>query len=338
MDSNLLSKMLGAILENRYDIDSVLVVRNGYLVTDAYVFPFKQGEKHIVYSCTKSVVSALIGIAIDQGYIAGVDQPLLDLFPERTVANLDQRKQAMTLEHVLTMSTGLDCQDSYLYQWRGLDQMWQSKDWVQFVLDLPMVAKPGTRFEYCNGESSVLSALVQETTGRTALDFAQEHLFGPLGISDVSWRANPQGITIGYSELHLTPHDMAKFGYLYLNGGQWEGKPVVSAEWVKASTRKHIDALTLEEGYGYQWWVDSRHGYYLALGYRGQFIFVVPAKNLVVVFTSSLEDQDFGVPQGLLDNYIIPAAVAAKPLPENPDGLALLAEYTEVLGRDRAPE
>jgi CubicO group peptidase (beta-lactamase class C family) len=331
MDSTMLAEMLGAILENGYDIDSVLVVRNGYLVTDAYRHPFKQGEKHIIYSCTKSVVSALVGIAIDQGYIPGVEQPLLDLFPERTVANLDPHKQEMTLEDVLTMSTGLDCQDSYLHQWRGLDQLWQSEDWSQFVLDLPMVAKPGTRFEYCNGASSLLSALVQEKTGVTALEFAQEHLFGPLGISDVSWRTNPQGVSIGYSELHLTPHDMAKFGYLYLHEGQWEDRQVVPVAWVKASTREHIDARTLQDGYGYQWWVNDRGGHYLALGYRGQFIYVAPAKNLVVVFTGRLPDRDFFVPQRLLETYIIPAVKGERPQPANPSGCALLAERTEAL-------
>jgi len=159
----------------------------------------------------------------------------------------------MTLEHVLTMATGLKCQDSYLYRWRGLRQVERSEDWVQFMLDLPMAEEPGTRFEYCNGASFLLSAIIQETTGMSALEFANEHLFGPLGIIDVTWSSNPQGITIGYSGLRMTPHDMAKIGYLYLNEGQWDGEQVVPAKWVKASTREHISA-TLEDGYGYQWW------------------------------------------------------------------------------------
>ncbi len=193
-----------------------------------------------------------MGIAIDEGYIEGVDQLVLDLFPERTVTNLDADKQAMTLEDVLTMSTGLGCQDSYLYRWRGLREMERSDDWVQFMLDLPMAEEPGTQFEYCNGASFLLSAIVQETTGMNALAFANEHLFGPLGIIDVQWLSNPQGITIGWSDLYLTPHDMAKIGYLYLNEGWWDGEQVVSADWVEASTREHISAKTLQDGYGYQ--------------------------------------------------------------------------------------
>jgi CubicO group peptidase (beta-lactamase class C family) len=246
------------------------------------------------------------------------------------VANLDTDKEAMTLEDVLTMSTGLECRDSYLYRWRGLQQMRQSDDWVQFMLDLPMAEEPGTRFEYCNGASFLLSAIIQETTDMSALAFANEHLFGPLGIIDVEWLSSPQGITIGWSDLHLTPHDMAKIGYLYLNEGRWDGEQVVSAEWVKASGREHISAGTLEDGYGYQWWVDGS-GVYMALGYSGQYIVVVPDKDMVVVFVSDLEERDFYVPQGLLNDFIIPAAKSSTPLPDNSAGVALLESRTEAL-------
>jgi len=330
----MLADMLEAIQERDRDIDSVSVVRNGYMVVDATVHPFEPGSRHIIYSCTKSVVSALVGIAIDKGYIESVDQPILDFFPERTAANLDANKEAMTLEHVLTMATGLKCQDSYLYDWRGLSQMKQSQDWVQFMLDLPMAEEPGTRFEYCNGASFLLSAIIQETTGMSALAFANEHFFGPLGIVNVEWSSNPQGITIGWSDLYLTPHDMAKIGYLYLNEGRWDGEQVVPAEWVRASTRKHISAGTLEDGYGYQWWIDDAAlggGIYMAVGYAGQFIFVAPEKDMVVVFVSHLSDNDFYVPQRLLEDFVIPAAQSASPLPENPDGIALLEACTEAL-------
>ena len=146
-----------------------------------------QGSKHIIHSCTKSIISALIGIAIEQGYIESVKQPVLSFFPTRTAANLDANKEAMTLEHLLMMASGLECRDSYLYRWRGLNQMRQTDDWVQFMLDLPMAEPSGTRFEYCNGASFLLSAIIQETTGMSASEFAEAHLFGPLGISDVEW-------------------------------------------------------------------------------------------------------------------------------------------------------
>jgi CubicO group peptidase (beta-lactamase class C family) len=321
--------MLETIHAQDYAIDSVTIIRNGYMVLDASIYPYMTSEQHIIHSCTKSIVSALIGIAIAEGYIESVDTPVLALFPDQDVANRDQRKEEMTLAHLLTMTSGLDCQDSYLYRWDGLNQMRASTDWVGHVLDLPMVALPGTRFEYCNGASFLLSAIISETTGMSAHEFADQHLFGPLGVTDVTWPKNPQGINIGWGELRMRPQDMAKIGYLYLNNGVWEGEQVVPAEWVAASTAEYISA-TLEDGYGYQWWV-SDSGYYLALGYAGQFIFVMPEKDLVAVFTSDLEERDFYTPQNLLDEYIIPAAVASAPLPANPRGAVKLQAAVDEL-------
>jgi CubicO group peptidase (beta-lactamase class C family) len=317
MDSEQLSDMLVLILEHDYDIDSLSVVRNGYLVLDVTIDPFRPGMKHNLFSCTKSILSVLIGIAIDEGYVEGVEQPVLDFFPTRTVGNLDANKAAMTLEHLLTMTTGLRCRDSYLYRWEGLYLMQASEDWVQFMLDLPMDGKPGVSFEYCNGASLLLSAILQETTGMDAYQFAETHLFAPLGITESDWPSDPLGVTLGWGDLEMLPHDMAKIGYLYLNHGQWEGKQIVSPSWVEDSTRKHTPA-TLEDGYGYQWWVDDS-GMYLALGYSGQFIFVLPEENLVVVFTSHLEESSFYVPQTLLTDFIIPSA-SSSPLPVNEAG------------------
>jgi CubicO group peptidase (beta-lactamase class C family) len=329
MRSEVLAEMLMEIEDNEYALDGVLVVRNGHLVLDAYVAPFGPNTRHVIHSCTKSVVSALIGIAIDMGYIESVDQPFLEFIPGRTVANLDEGKTAMTLRDVLTMASGLRCRDSYLYAWDGLEEMGETDDWVQYMLDLPMAEPPGSRFEYCNGGSFLLSAVIQETTGMSAQAFAEEHLFGPLGVSDFEWPANPRGINIGWGQMKMQPHDMAKLGYLYLNRGLWEGEQVVPAHWVEASTSKHIDA-TLHDGYGYQWWVDDA-GVFLALGYAGQFIYVVPDKEVVVVFVSDLAERDFFVPWGLLQDYVIPAADSSEPLPQDPEGLMRLELGVEAL-------
>ncbi len=330
MDSEILADMLARIEARNYDLDSVMVVRNGYVVTDAYIQPFSTGEKHIIFSCTKSVVSILIGIAIDQGYIESVDQPILDFFPDRTFANMDAAKEAMTLEDVLTMSNGLDCRDSYLYDWEQLRALFDSsEDWVQDILDLPMAHHPGTYFEYCNSGSFLLSAILQELTGVNALAFGRENLFSPLGITDIAWEANDQGISLGYSDIYLTPHDMAKIGYLYLNEGIWDGEQIVSSAWVEASTQSYIPA-TLQDGYGYQWWIDA-DGFYMALGYAGQFIFVYPEYDLVVVFTSDPDGAAFTTPEKMLREFILPAIVSTEPLPENPDGVALLEANTDAL-------
>ncbi len=327
MDSNLLVEMLKTIENEEIGIDALVVVRNGSIVLDATVFPFSifPDPRHNVYSCTKSVLSILIGIAIDKGYIAGVDQTVLNFFPEKPAANTDTRKEGMTLEHLLTMTTGLYCRDSYLYRWDGLYLMRSSPDWVQYMLDLPMVEEPGSYFEYCNGASFLLSAILQEATGLSAFEFAQEHLFGPLGISDVQWPSNPQGISIGYSDLELRPEDMAKIGYLFQNDGVWDGEQIVSSAWVEVSTRKYISA-TLQEGYGYQWWVDAS-GIYMALGYGGQYIVVVPEENLVVVFVSDLAEEDFYIPDQFLHTYILPSIKSSEPLPEDPRATTLIRLY-----------
>ncbi|WP_455277426.1 serine hydrolase domain-containing protein [[Eubacterium] cellulosolvens] len=322
MDSEILAEMFEYIEQKDYRVDSIIVIRNGYLVLEAYAYPFGPDKKHLIHSCTKSFTSSLVGIAIDEGYIEGVEQPVLEIFPERTVANIDANKEAITVEHLLIMAPGLECHDSYLYGYSGLYKMIESEDWVQFMLDLPMAEEPGTRFEYCNGASFLLSAIIQQTTGVTAYEYAKEHLFSPLGITDVDWPSNPQGITHGAGEIRISPCDMAKFGYLYLNKGMWEGEQVVPSEWVEASTRKHISA-TWQDGYGYQWWVNPK-GIYNALGTGWQYIFVVSKDNMVVVFTTNLHVSADRDSQTLLYTHIIPAVKSDEPLPENPEGVAKL--------------
>jgi CubicO group peptidase (beta-lactamase class C family) len=333
MRSVVLAEMMEHIKKKSFHIDSILIVRNGYVVLDAYFYPFLKGQKHIIHSCTKSIMSALIGIAIDKGYIQSVDQPITDFFPGKKFANMDDLKKSITLENLLMMASGLKCRDTYLYRWAGLWEMRNSNDWAQYVLDLPMSEAPGEKFEYCNGVSYLLSVIIQNTTGMKTLDFARKYLFGPLDIVDVGWATSPQGFDIGYGEMWLKPHDMAKFGWLFLNKGRWNNKQILPSAWVDVSTRGHIDA-TLFDQYGYQWWVDSA-GFYMAVGYKGQFIFVVPQKNLVVVFTSNLPGRDFPIPRGLLQNYIIPAAEAAKPLPLNTTEQARLDVIVKSVAKER---
>jgi CubicO group peptidase (beta-lactamase class C family) len=309
LDPELLDEMLDEIDRKYWDVDNITIIRYGHKVFDVSLGSYQEGEIHLMYSCTKSFVSALVGIAIDQGYIQSVDVPLADLFPDREIQNLDSRKQMMTLEHLLSMSSGFECRDSYLHQWVGLNEMIDSEDWVQHVLDLPMEFQPGTHFEYCNGVSNLLSAIVQDSTGIHTAAFAEQHLFGPLGIEEYFWEIDPAGYALGFSELYLKPSDMARFGYLYLRGGVWDGEQIVSSDWVNESSTVKVAAATLQDGYGYQWWTDAG-GYYMALGYRGQFIFVLPKYDMVVVFVSDPEVGDFDAPEFLLTNYIIPAAQA----------------------------
>ena len=327
INSQILADMLAYIEKNKFDIDSVLIIRNGYRVLDAYFHPFSRGKKHHIYSCTKSIMSALIGIAIDKGYIQGVDQPLLDFFPDREIANMDDRKKAITLRHLLMMAPGLKCRDSYLYGWRGLKQMRYSYDWAQFVLDLPMEAVPGKKFEYSNGVSYLLSVIIQLTTKMNALDFARQHLFDPMGITDVEWERSPEGVDLGYGEMWLQPYDMAKIGLLYLNEGKWGDRQILPSTWIKVSTAAHIAAKPFDH-YGYHWWVDSA-GNYAAAGYKGQRIFVVPDKHLVIVVTASLKAIDSAISDVLLSSYILPAAASDIKLPANPSAQTRLRDMVK---------
>ena len=330
MRSEMLADMLERIRGNGYRIHSVTIVRNGHLVLDAYFHPFQKGWRHPIHSVTKSIMSALIGIAIDKGYIAGVDTPVLGFFPDKAVAHVDARKRAMTLEHLLTMTTGFKCRDSYRYRWVGFKKILRSTDWTQFVLDLPMEGVPGKKFEYCNGASFLLSAILAKATKTDTFEFAKKHLFAPLGISDVTWSKSPRGIAKGHAEMWLTPHDMAKFGWLFLNKGKWDRRQVVSSAWVDRSTRHHVDAKRFDH-YGYQWWGDA-HGYYMAVGYLGQRIFVVPQKSLVVVFTGRFGRSTL-TPKTLLDKFIIPAAKSDVPLPADAEQQKRLTSLIEASAR-----
>jgi CubicO group peptidase (beta-lactamase class C family) len=329
MNSLTLAPMLDAIAQQHVAIHSVLVIRNGYLVLETYNYPYTADDLHTVYSVTKSFTSALFGIALDQGYIKGVDQPMLDFFPDYTPDNLDASKQAITLENLLTMSPGLEWPGGMGEPLLG-EMINDSDDWIQFMLDRPMQYEPGKTFVYNSGVSNLIAAAVAQAAGQPLLDFAKTNLFDLLGIQSVEWAHDPAGRYLGGFGLQLTPRDMAKLGYLYLNNGQWDGKQIVSADWVAASTQKHIDARPLSDGYGYQWWVDI-HNYYMAIGYGGQFIIVYPEKNLVAVFTSALSATGGSEPEADFQKYIIPAVESDESLPENPDGVAGLQTAIEAL-------
>ncbi len=310
MKSDILADMFTDLTYREHSIDSVTIIRNGYIVLDAYFYPFRKDTKHILHSCTKSITSTLVGITIDKGYIQNVQQPLLAFFPDIAPVSMAGGKDRITLENVLTMTTGLDCRDSYRHRWQGLKQMMRSDNWTRHMLDLPMVEPPGSRFVYCNGASYLLSAIVQKTTGMRTLTFARQNLFSPLGIADVRWETNPQDIDVGFGRMWLKPHDMAKFGWLFLKKGQWDGRSVVSAAWVDAATRGHIETKSSDR-YGYQWWVD-KEGSFAAMGHRGQRIFVVPQHDLVAVFTCFDAPR---TPDFVMRSHIIPSIVSDTALP-----------------------
>jgi CubicO group peptidase (beta-lactamase class C family) len=323
MRGEVLSRLDKEIQARYRSIAAFLVVRRGYLVFESYYGGCDQDAEHLVASVTKSFVSALIGIGIDQGFIEGVDQRVLDFFPEYTPGARDRLKRQMTIKHLLTMTAG--------FQWRTgarnhelyIDRLRRSRDWVAFVLGLPVRERSFGSFQYNSGASHLLSAIITRSTGRCARDFAAEHLLKPIGIeppaTDIDhtfsqedvfrnraggWPKDPQGNSIGGWGLFLKPRDMARFGYLYLNGGQWDGVQIVPKQWVEDSVSAHTP------GYGYLWWLRDVNGAFCfsAVGQGGQHIFCLPEKDLVVVVASKMGSRwrDRWV---LLAKSVIPAVV-----------------------------
>jgi CubicO group peptidase (beta-lactamase class C family) len=302
MDSQRLAGMVAEIRARKMRVHSLLVIRNGYLVSETYFEDFQPDTRHHLQSVTKSFISTLIGIAIDQGYLKGTDQRVVGLFPESAIANLDNRKQAMTLADLLTMRSGLNCQEGDIdYQ-----AILRSPDGAKYMLDKPMIEAPGSRWNYCSGGYHVLSAIIQQTTGKNARDFAEQNLFKPLGISNVVWPTDKAGISTGGAGLQLTPRDMAKLGYLYLRGGQWAGQQIVSSEWVQAATQKYAD-VDEHFGYGYHWFTVSSMAGYASLGSYGQIILVIPESDLVIVTTANTEESIFE----LIEQYVLPSVQKA---------------------------
>lgn len=328
MDSELLADMLDDISNSGTRIHSILVIRNGYIVTEAYFHPYTAETKIHVQSVTKSVISMLVGKAIDDGYIKNEQQKLLDFYPDQAFQNASDEKSSIELKHLLSMSSGLDCR-TFDFSRPGMEQ---SEDWVQFMLDLPVIDTPGTTFGYCNGNAHLLSAIVQQSTGMSARDYANKELFEPLGISAVSegdWWADPQQITNGGFGLHLQPSDMAKLGMLYLHNGKWDGEQIIAAQWVTESTTKYVEKED-GDGYGYLWTVYPAGDHYAALGLGGQQIHVYPSRNLIVVVTASLASYA-GTPEidNLLKEYILPSIKADAAMAENLNGNARLKSGIE---------
>ena len=278
-----------------HELESVLVVRHGTIVAEAYYAPFQAGVKHRINSATKSIIGTLIAIAFKDGLLDSLDHPVVDFFPDRTIANLDDDKKAITIENLLDMTSGLDWTEPLGEgRPRSMMDMERSADWEQFVLDRPMATKPGAAFNYDSGNPHLLSAILTKLTGKSALDYAREGLLEPLGISDVFWRTDPQGVSIGGYGLFLQPRDMAKFGYLYLRNGVWDGHEIVPPSWIDRIRHASVSMNLGNLRYANLFWVAPARDAYLANGFHGQRIFVMPALDVVAVATGTGHSASIG--------------------------------------------
>ena len=317
IDSEILANAIEQAHKTGVNIHSLLVVRNNYIVAEAYFYPYDGKSPHDLASVTKSLTSTLVGLAIEQRKIKSTEQKILTFFPKNKIANKDTRKEKITVGHLLTMSSCLDCKSK-----GGEPTLWEmlnQPDNVQYMLDLPMVGEPGSNFVYCSGGMHLLSAIITQTTGMHTEEFGRKFLFEPLNIKPGFWPLDPQGINHGFGNFHLLARDMAKLGVLFMNNGKWDGRQIVPADWVKTATTSHIKTGSARD-YGYGWWIPPTSNVipFEASGRGGQQISVLPSKNTVIVFNGG------GFNTGEMMKLVQPAIKSDQPLPENPAAVARL--------------
>ncbi|KJD41230.1 beta-lactamase [Paenibacillus polymyxa] len=296
---------------NELETRSCLIEQQGNMIMDYYREPQIANQLYKINSCTKSVISALVSMAMDQQLVPKPETPILEFFPQ-LAKDSDPRKRDITIEHLLTMSAGFNWTE--FGGQNSFPTMSKTSNWVQFVLSQPLSHLPGTRMEYSSGCSQLLATLLRSASGQAVAEFAEEQLFQPLGIDNYHWETDPQGTHTGGFGLHLRPLDMLKFGRLYLNEGSWEGRQIIQTETVRYSTRPFLPASKPQKAYyGCHWWASSfsdeetgtEIDYFYALGFGGQYIIVVPSYDLVVVLTADTFKKK-RTPVDIFRQYLIP--------------------------------
>lgn len=319
MDPKYFKDLERMINSQHKNINAIVIVRKGYIVFERYYNGYSLCDTHNVASVTKSFISALIGIAIDKGYIQSVDQKVLDIFPEYVSDPGDIKKRTITIRNLLAMTAPI-ASKTVGNRWEPLDRLRRQRDWVKYILDLLGKGQTG-KFQYSTAGAHLLSAIITRTTGICAREFANKHLFKPIGISEIpdhqmksfqlddvfgknvtGWIKDPQGHTTGGLGLTITPRDMARFGFLYLNHGIWDNKQIISKKWIDESTAMNSNK------YGYLWWLFETENTqaYTAAGSGGNHIYCIPNRDLIVVIAAKIIPK----PQDrwpLLEKCIIPA-------------------------------
>ncbi len=304
---------------------SFMLVRNGFVVAEAWWKPQSADEPHILWSLSKSFTSTAVGLAVAEGKLS-IDDPVLKFFPEDAPEDPSKNLQAMRVRDLLTMTAGHDNEVSL----RGAEH------WARAFLNHPVTHKPGTHFQYNTPATYMLSAIVQQVTGQSVLDYLQPRLFDPLGIEKPQWDTSPQGISLGGYGLYLRTEDIAKFGQLYLQHGNWKGQQLVPAEWIEQATSKQVSNGSdpdrdWDQGYGFQFW-RCRHDAYRGDGKDGQYCIVLPDRDTVIAITANTRDM-----QGALNivwDKLLPA-ITDQPLAEDTDEHAKLKSVVSELEQSR---
>ena len=287
---------------------SLLVSHKGALILERYYHGARATQLANIKSASKSLIAALVGIAVSKGLIKSVDQPIVNYFPE-LAKDPERKKREITIADLLTMRSGLESTSGRQYG------AWvRSGNWVRYVLAQPLIDEPGTRVEYSTGTSHLLSAILTRATKTSTWQFAQEELAKPLGFTLAKWPQDPQGVYFGGNDMLMTPRQMVRFGELYENGGRAGDRQVIPRDWVeRADDGVGRSRWGSDREYGYGFWIREFAGHksYYAWGYGGQFIFIIPDLDLVVVTTSrsdvSTERRDhLGAIYDLVETQIVP--------------------------------
>ncbi|MBO9637641.1 MAG: serine hydrolase [Siphonobacter aquaeclarae] len=303
-------RFVEAIEAGKLNVHSLMVVRHGKVVAEGWWAPYAPTLRHTLYSLSKSFTSTAVGLAVGEGRLNVTDK-VISFFPDDLPATVSPNLAAMRVKDLLTMSTG--------HEKDTTARLRESSTWVKSFLSLPVEKEPGSLFVYNSGATYMLSAIVQKLTGQTVLQYLTPRLFRPLGIEGADWEQDPSGINTGGWGLRLKTEDIAKFGQLYLQKGMWNGKRLISENWIADATRFEVQSAGGSrpkaendwlQGYGYQFW-RCRNNAYRGDGAYGQYCIVVPEQDLVIAMTS-----ETGNMQAILDevwNHILPAATTAGP-------------------------
>jgi len=310
--------------------DSVLVLKGGELIYERYALGWDKDTPHQMYSVTKSVLSALVGAAIQDDKIEGVHQKVKDFFPGIVIPAGQESKNGITIEHLLRQTSGLpgdDDSESNAVAW------WEADDSGRSCFLIPQVAQPGERFAYSSGPGmQTLAALLVNAVGKNLFEYAKEKLFGPIGMTSVKWDAAADGVNYGGFGLSMTPRDMARFGYLFLNNGSWNGRQIIPADYVKACKPRR----DLGENYGYLFWGTSDYkrfeSVYDASGSFGNSIFIMPDEDTVIVRTGSAGPTTKTVARGMQASDLVRAIFMTLVYPLVPLKGLNLDYFMETLG------
>ena len=333
MDSSVIEQLVNRVYGKQYEnIHSIVIIKDGKLVFEEY-WPgndfgynnpdylgrhveFDRNTRHNTHSATKSITSMVVGIALDKGFIKSEDNGIFDYLPNHSSLSSAGREN-ITIRHLLTMSSGLQWNEwdvSVSESNHDIIRFNQSANPVSYLLSKPLLSEPGTTFYYNGGGVDLLGQIVKNAVGEDIKAFSKTNLFSRLGITNYYWQTlSPSGITCCHGDIYITPRDMAKLGYLFLNDGMWNGTRIISSEWISKSVQNHISpGVSWADGYGYLWWLRNYHSggitysSYRAEGWGGQMIIVIPDEKMVVVFTGANYVSDSPCDE-IMRDYILPS-------------------------------